>query len=271
MSEFSEMISKFNLQNNNKLKKFCAPLYSHFKVNHFWYHSISNEGLFTCLGSNAAWMEYYFSENLYLPNPYIRSPTNYSTGVQFIRKVDDHTYQESVNLGVKKFNLDQNLLFLKKTKLGIKGFGFASYGSRNEFEALCLNELSLLQLFIKRFEEEFELLIKQMESRPVEIAKLVGPDFYQQQPGIRTPQISKHDFLSDLQLKEVTLLTQREKAVLYYASKGLSAAETAEQLFLSKRTIEHYLENIKNKLNCFSKVELIQTAQEFINLGYIVP
>lgn len=271
MSPFSEMISKFNFQNNNKIKKFCSPLYNHFKVNHFWYHSISDQGFFTCLGSNAAWMEYYFSENLYLPNPYIRSPKNYSTGINFIRKIEDQTYQKSVDIGVRKFNLDQNLLFLKRTKNGVKGFGFASYGSRNEFETLCMNELPLLKLFIKRFEEEFEPLIKKMERNPVEIAKLIGPAFHQKNSSIQLPQISKSSFLDELQFKEITLLTQREKSVLYYVSKGYSAAETAAYLCLSKRTVEHYLENIKNKLNCFSKAELIQSIQEFIHLGYFVP
>ena len=46
----------------------------------------------------------------------------------------------------------------------------------------------------------------------------------------------------------------------------MSAKEAGEKLDLSKRTIEFYLENIKNKLNCQKKSELIAMA---IQNGYM--
>lgn len=55
-------------------------------------------------------------------------------------------------------------------------------------------------------------------------------------------------------------LTQREGEVLFYLLHGLSCSDIANKLYLSVRTIEDYLHNIKCKLNCDSKNQLIDFA-----------
>src|SRR5262249_52667245 len=57
-----------------------------------------------------------------------------------------------------------------------------------------------------------------------------------------------------------SLLSTKERRCLYYLIKGKSAREIALALGLSKRTIEHHLENIKFKMNVTSKSELIEKA-----------
>ena len=51
-------------------------------------------------------------------------------------------------------------------------------------------------------------------------------------------------------------LSQREMECLFYTLGGRAAKEIATTLDLSTRTIEHYLENLKIKLNCPSKAAL---------------
>lgn len=52
-------------------------------------------------------------------------------------------------------------------------------------------------------------------------------------------------------------LTHRQKACLYYLSKGMTIKQIAKTLALSPRTVEHYLETVKAKLGCYSKAQLI--------------
>lgn len=52
-------------------------------------------------------------------------------------------------------------------------------------------------------------------------------------------------------------LTQRESQVLEHLRQGKTAKETAKTIFLSQRTVETHLENIKNKTGCKSKLELM--------------
>ncbi|MBS3903877.1 MAG: response regulator transcription factor [Simkania sp.] len=53
--------------------------------------------------------------------------------------------------------------------------------------------------------------------------------------------------------------------------QGETARSIGERLHLSSRTVESYLENIKNKLNCYQKTELLKRAQELQDYGFLSP
>ena len=53
------------------------------------------------------------------------------------------------------------------------------------------------------------------------------------------------------------LLTDREIECASWAVQGLTNREIANEMQLSSRTIEAYINNLKKKLNCYSKVQLI--------------
>jgi DNA-binding CsgD family transcriptional regulator len=55
-------------------------------------------------------------------------------------------------------------------------------------------------------------------------------------------------------------LTTKEMQCLFCLVRGLSVKQISTELFLSSRTIEHYMENIKIKLNCRVRSELIAKA-----------
>ena len=271
MNPFSQMIRKYNSGLNRRVNKFCDPLFDGFGVNHFWYYKVTHEGYYSCLGSHLAWTEYYFSEKLYLPNPYLRHPSNYETGISLIRQVKDDPYQQSLDVGVKNFRINQSLLLLEKTEEGVEGFGFASHLPTKTFESVCMNEIMLIKLFVKKFREEFHPHLCNMSEDLVDIGSLIGHSFYEKTPLQQTPSLDRRLFLKHFNLADILELSKREKEVLYLISKGLLAIQIADQLKLSKRTVEHYIENIKNKLNCTSKSELIQKANEFLSTGYSLP
>ena len=58
-------------------------------------------------------------------------------------------------------------------------------------------------------------------------------------------------------------LTKRQKECLYYLCKGMSIKQIAKALKLSPRTVEHYLEAVREKLACHSRAQLIEKL-----LGY---
>jgi len=65
-----------------------------------------------------------------------------------------------------------------------------------------------------------------------------------------------------------TELTDRELECLFYLVRGKTAKQTASLLFISKRTVESHMVNIKSKLNCATKSDLIEKAitDNLINL-----
>lgn len=56
--------------------------------------------------------------------------------------------------------------------------------------------------------------------------------------------------------------SQRETECLYFLVRGKTAKGIAQILNLSVRTIESYISNLKIKLGCYSKTELIEKAIE---------
>lgn len=57
-------------------------------------------------------------------------------------------------------------------------------------------------------------------------------------------------------------VTNREKEVLFFLSKGRTAKSVARALNISPRTVRCHIEHIKTKLNCHTKEELIDAAME---------
>lgn len=51
--------------------------------------------------------------------------------------------------------------------------------------------------------------------------------------------------------------SRREEEVISYLIYGLTSKQIARKINISHRTVESYLDKIKNKLNCRSKYEVI--------------
>ncbi len=62
-------------------------------------------------------------------------------------------------------------------------------------------------------------------------------------------------FLSKVELAE--LLSNRQLACLYYVVAGLTNKEIGKKLGLSPKTVEHYIDTIKIKLDCSTRASLI--------------
>lgn len=61
-------------------------------------------------------------------------------------------------------------------------------------------------------------------------------------------------------------LTSRESECLFYTIRGKTAKDIARILNISAKTVEYHMEQIKTKLGCYNKSELIAKA---IDLGYL--
>lgn len=64
-------------------------------------------------------------------------------------------------------------------------------------------------------------------------------------------------------------LTKKQESVLFFLIRGKSAKEIAKILSISPRTVECYLDAIKDKMNCHYKSEVIEKALAENFLYYI--
>jgi two-component system response regulator NreC len=66
----------------------------------------------------------------------------------------------------------------------------------------------------------------------------------------------------------VDLLTSREREVLVLIAEGLTNPEIAQKLFISAKTVDRHRENMMQKLNVHSRIDLVKFAikSELISL-----
>lgn len=79
---------------------------------------------------------------------------------------------------------------------------------------------------------------------------------------LRTPTEQTFPLVVASDLGELESLSRRELEVLWFTAAGLSAAETAETLSRSVRTVENHIASVHNKLGVSRRAELTRFAVE---------
>jgi DNA-binding CsgD family transcriptional regulator len=113
----------------------------------------------------------------------------------------------------------------------------------------------MIREFIFYFKKEAQLLINHMMDNDFNIKEEKKEAFFKVEPSLPlsngNPKVLKF-------LKTVSPLSNRERQCVELLKQGKSAQATGAILGLSQRTVEHYFDNIKNKLGCHSKWDLLE-------------
>lgn len=271
MSDFDQLILN-NHRNNSKLKKLCDPLFRNFGFNSLFYHYISSEGFGTSFGTHNQSFENYFLEHQYKINPYLRHPKYFQNGIQFIQEIRDQDYQNTISF--KQFDINYQFVIFERTENGCEGFSFSFDPSQKQSLSNIMNYVPILNCFIKNFKKEGSNIIKNAFDNQLFIPKYLGECFLKE--NIYLPNFieyqKKINFLQGMGIigpKDDIKLSSREIECIRHLLQGYTATETANLLNLSKRTVEHYLENIKLKSNCYSKLELFNKFNQIDALGLL--
>jgi DNA-binding CsgD family transcriptional regulator len=259
--------SKFN----DKLKAFVAPLEDYLGVSQFYYYRITNSGHYASAGSNPEWRDFYFWEKQYLLCPVFRHPDNFQTGLIDLRAFQDEKMNRLTKTAKESYDVNFSLQFTKRTAWGIEVFGFGIDTDDPLHHMALLNELSLLKLFIRRYKETFFPLNRVLEDNQADIASEIGPSFFKLTAPVKKildPK-ARAAFLKKMGVTLSSPLSPRETEIASHLLEGNTALDIAALLHLSKRTVEHHIERLKNKLNCDSKTDLIKKAWDLQLAGLL--
>ncbi len=120
-----------------------------------------------------------------------------------------------------------------------------------------------------------DLQIHFSEKKPlIENDKIVGTVFYCTNLDTRlfvecySALIKKHGpaFYTLTPDEKIKSLSMRERETLFYVLRGYTAKEIGLRLAISHKTAEYHTEQIKNKLSCCNKSELIEAG---LHLGFM--
>ncbi len=269
MPSYSDLFKEVTVKFSKQINKSCCGLFDAFGINQFYYCRISNDGFFSNLDSNLHWADYFTSEHLYLTYPYFSHPKYLEPGISLIREAPHEELNGVVLPRKEKFNFQLWLRIVHKTLNGIEEFGFSSGISSDDQATFFLNEVGFFNLFAENFKKENAYLVRSLDDCKINIGEIIGPCFHQNRTPVSKTKAAKLNFLKKIGMEGISTLSLIEIKIIKLMLNGFSANESASQIFRSKRTVEHHIERIKEKLGCSSKLELIQKGNELLQFGFL--
>lgn len=255
--------------------KQCTQPLTYLGITCFYYVHIKNNGDYRLLTDSPHIDEYYFDEKLYIKDPYIRHPSNYQTGFFLFEQNQKEEFDQSLAYLVNNFQITPLIGFCQRNKDSVEFYGFWGRSDHScTFSQVYLNYSNLLKIFTTYFKEKCRQILESDTVPYLSLSDLFGTEFVSSH-GHKT----KNDldaickYLREVgfsnEIDKVNLLSHQERECVKLLLKGKSAKETASSLELSFRTVEHYLDNVKNKFNCQYKNEIFAAAEKLNELGLL--
>ncbi|MDF2577641.1 MAG: hypothetical protein K0S74_1125 [Chlamydiales bacterium] len=254
-------IKKFVRPYERKIKQLCEPLFHQFGVTFYWFFSLTETGQLTMITSDSNFLEYGFENKLVSHTPLLVKPENYVSGVYFERNLPSNLANDHYDLMSSTYAYDHPITVVHKDEQGVKGFGFFSPPSHYQIYDIYVKNEVCFQKFYLYLCDELKDLLQNAYYEPMNLLEFPGNRFYDMNAANPIKQYLQSNY-HGMEFKRYvrnTLSTQELQCLKLYFM-GKTAKETAEIMNLSFRTVEHYLENVKNKLNCTTKRELIEKA-----------
>lgn len=251
MENLNEHVKKYTIKHSRTIKTICAPFCEYLDISLFGYFRINSDGMFGALSNYPENLDYFSQENMHLNYPYLIHPSLLRSGYVFT-SIGGNA-QDSEKL-FERFQMYHLLINIKHLGQDLEGFVFASKGRSTECTMALYPKLEMMNKFIKHFKREAKSLLGKMMRDGINLKAAKGKAFFQVDPKL---PLSNTDPEALKFLKALAPLSAREHQCLELFKQGNSAQSTAAILGLSQRTVEHYFDNIKNKLGCKSKWELL--------------
>ena len=255
MSDIFRFLSSYHCRNFKKICKICQPLSDYLDITTFIHYWVDKDGRYTGLSNNWDYFEHFCTSKAYKANPFLVDPRLLRSGYILSPTTPDPDFINALDKAAKNTQLFDPFLIVNRNGDAFDGFAFGSSKPNPANSRKYLNYLPLLYKFADYFLREADPIIEKMKAEGFNMAQLRGDAFFHRSPLL---PLSARDKLEEEFLKAISPLSSRERECLHLFQKGHSAQATAAILKLSRRTIEHYFENIKDKLGCSSKWDLLR-------------
>lgn len=226
-----------------EMKELTKPLLS-FGITYFGYSRYYSNGGRLWLCNSPETLESYYTNKLYLIGNTESHPTNYqSQTVIWSTLPNQSVFHDSKQLGV-----DHGMFIIEPQVDSCEFFGFATTRENHRIINTYLTHMDTLKKFTNYFKEKAQRIIKQGEQ-----SKLYLPYHNKK---ITVPNNPNLDCNFNWQSEDIKL-SKQQRACANLLIKGMTNKQIANDLSLSQRTIEAYIDAMKIKLDCDNKSQLI--------------
>ncbi len=266
------------LKHHEEIATICAPLFK-LGISSYVYVRTYVDGSEIRLGNRHDWLEHYLTQELYKDSVLEKTPEYYQAGAVLWSTLKSHS--KILDSAKNDFNIDHGVTLINSVEENTHAEITArrSYCEKTFFGAaqdnpgivnLYLSNPDLLRNFNSYFKEKASKLIQQADRNRLHLLCNTELNSIQQQDlqMINRSKVSIKSVQQELQspANSKSVLTRREQQVATYILQGNTAAEIADNLFLSRRTVEAHTDHIKEKLHARNKAELVIRLSQMMDV-----
>lgn len=278
LTKLKNIISKENLliTASQDIEQVCSELHKKTMINFVSYKRTYNDGNFFCLGGLNRFNIYSCEKGFFTPYSYLQKMKDQYRGSEnfcyFVQESNPILHKEA-----KKFNIVNIFVIVREYQNYFESMSFGS--NNNDLVGFCFNYFDIIEKFRHFFLDKTKKLIVQAEKNTflLQPAKKIEQGYKTFISSSVQNRLLSHLFIKDSFdfneqrsmnfvknssefgfNNEILKLTNREKECLQYVVLGYSSKRIARKMGdVSYRTIEKHIENIKRKLKCHSKDDII--------------
>ncbi len=264
MTEISQNIT---MSLCNEVKKISHHFMRILDIQYFVYtKSLANKGVIA-LASNAEILQHSLSAG-YTPPPETWYGLSTPKGVYIAdpRYTEGTWITDGLPAQREKFGIDFPITFISTQKDTVKTFTFMSSHTNLSFVTQTLNQQNLFWSFATYFEEQAKSIIKKITPMPLNFQNISPPTFItnlltddRKQQLLKS--IKPNYYLFEYNNQRIRL-SPRQCDCLQQLFLGKTIKEIAKSLALKPTTVQSYLDEIKRKFQCDTRVKLLEI---FIN------
>jgi DNA-binding CsgD family transcriptional regulator len=244
------------------LKSICKPLLA-VNIKHFCYLRLFKNGAHQLLCTDPEWVRSCYLYH-YAHTAFHQDPSNYQTGYELWTNPKDQTI---ITVAREQFNIAHGIALVKRIGEDCELFHFAT--SRDNFNIVnfYINNLDFLENFALYFKSRAQPLIKKSMSDQLILPQWGASNSERINSTTSIPNSIWNTFVEEANGK--TPFTKRELQCIQFTLRGQSAKQVGFNLGISQRTVEEYLQNVKNKLGVHSKSQLIAKLLPMSHLNQV--
>ena len=273
VSNYSALHYNDNISNN--IINICEPLFNNFKITFFGYARFFTDGTYLDLCTSLPWQKHYMEH--FATQPFInnhikgiyQNQTLYTLWNNDLNEPREKIFQHFIRDSCA-FDIWHGLSIYKHFPCSIEAWHFATTKENYQITNFYLNHMDVLEHFIFYFRDKSSNIIDATDLKKLIVLKDRSSFKENDETSLSEKNLAR--YLHQTELKKyyfrtpvgIIYLSRREVECVLYLSMGRTIKEIANTIKISPRTVECYIDNAKKKLNCSSRIQLIEAFSKFM-------
>jgi DNA-binding CsgD family transcriptional regulator len=259
------------LTQSGLIQDLCIPLFANTFIKSFGYIEIFENGKFIHFESDAQIYEKLLSLSSDAKTPINVLNYHDKPGVVITDLHDDDYLPEKLKSIADECHLDHLLVLIEPQVMfkmrSIRFFTFAAVAGKKCVNPMYVNHLDDFKAFSHKIANRMGSFIKTLPQFKQELfSHEVFVRKFEKFFSDDNQQLFKDEASNKAQFQakdRSSPLSRREQEIVNLYSKGYNSLETANLLHISVRTVHRHFENIRKKLDCNSKQEILLALNEW--------